>query len=35
MFDQSHRDHSFEKLSAVYERHCEIIRGQATSLRER
>eukprot|EP00906_Rhabdomonas_costata_P023356 RCo033616 len=35
MFDGTHRDHSFEKLSVVYERHCETIRGQATSLRER
>ena len=35
MFGEDHKQHSFEKLSVVYERHVELIRKEADGLRKR
>ena len=35
MFGNDHKQHEFEKLSVVYERHVEMIRKEANGLRKR
>ncbi len=35
MFGDEHKQHKFEKLSVVYERHVELIRKEANGLRKR
>lgn len=35
MFGDDHKQHQFEKLSVVYERHVELIRKEANGLRKR
>lgn len=35
MFGEDHKQHEFEKLSVVYERHVEMIRKEANGLRKR
>lgn len=35
MFGDDHKQHEFEKLSVVYERHVEMIRKEANGLRKR
>ena len=35
MFGEGHRQHQFEKLQTVYERHFELVRKEANGLRKR
>jgi tripartite motif-containing protein 37 len=35
MFGLDHKQHQFEKLSVVYERHFELIRKEGNGLRKR
>ena len=35
MFGEDHRQHQFEKLQVVYERHVEMIKKEAVGLRKR
>ena len=35
MFGDAHKSHQFERLKDVYNRHVELIRGEASGLRRR